>query len=108
MRSAALAELREPTERTAGVPAHRAGAHLVARLLGEASPGLATMLAVALLGGAVAVAFALAVAYYGTIVALATGVDPDNYGIPLVTASADFGGVIALIAAIAALGVTVG
>jgi cation transporter-like permease len=46
------------------------------------------MLAVALLGGAVAFAFALAVAYYGTMVALATGVDPDNYGIPLVTASA--------------------
>lgn len=85
-----------------------AGAHLVVRLLGETSPGLATMLAVALLGGAVAVAFALAVAYYGTIVALATGVDPDTYGIPLVTSSVDFGGVIALIAAMAVLGATVG
>jgi len=85
-----------------------AGAHLLARLLGETSPGLATMLAAALLGGAVAVAFALTVAYYGTIVALATGVDPDTYGIPLVTSSVDFGGVIALIAAIAVLGATVG
>lgn len=81
-----------------------AGAHLVARLLGETSPGLATMIAVALLGGSVAVA--LAVAYYGTVVALVTSVDLYTYGMPLVTSSVDFV-VVALIAAIAVLGATV-
>jgi mgtE-like transporter len=85
-----------------------AGAHAIAHLLGETSPGLSTMIGVALLGGAIAVVFALTVAYYGTIAALATGVDPDTYGIPLVTSSVDFGGVISLITAAALLGVTLG
>lgn len=83
-----------------------AGAHLVARLLGEASPGIAIMIGLALIGGAAAVGFALTVAYYGTVGSLAIRVDPDTYGIPVVTSSVDFGGVVALIAAAALLGVT--
>lgn len=81
------------------------GAHLVARLLGQSSPGLADMVAVSLLGGLFAVLFVIAVAYYGTIAALRFGADPDTYGIPLVTSSVDFVGAVALIVVIVSVGI---
>jgi mgtE-like transporter len=82
-----------------------AGAHLVARLLGQESPGLVAMVAVAVIGGVAATIFAAAVAYYGTVASTAAGVDPDTYGIPIVTSSVDFAGVTALIATVAALSI---
>jgi len=81
------------------------GADLVARALGQASPGLGWMVLVSLIGGAFAVAFVVALAYYGTIAAWRVNVDPDTYGIPVVTASVDFVGVVALIFTIVALGI---
>jgi mgtE-like transporter len=45
------------------------------------------------------------VAYYGTIVAYRTGVDPDTYGIPVVSSSVDLVGALALVLAIVVLGV---
>lgn len=81
------------------------GAHVVGTVLGQASPGIGRMLAVTVLGGVVAVGFVLAVAYYGTIAAFRLGVDPDTYGIPVVTSSVDFAGAFALVLAIVALGV---
>ena len=80
------------------------GADLFARLLGEASPGLAQMVAASLIGGAMAMAFVVTVAYYGTIAAYNTGVDPDTYGIPIVSSSVDFVGAFTLVWAIALLG----
>jgi mgtE-like transporter len=80
------------------------GAHWVARALGEASPGLGQMLAASLIGGTLAVVFVVTVAYYGTIAAYRTGVDPDTYGIPVVSSSVDFVGAFTLILAIALLG----
>ena len=44
------------------------------------------------------------VAYYGTIAAYRLGLDPDNYGIPLVTSSMDLVGAFALILAIVVVG----
>ena len=82
-----------------------AGAHGVARVLGERSPGLADMVAVCLLGGAVVMAFVVVVAYYGTIAAFRTGLDPDTYGIPVVSSSVDFAGALTLVVTIAALGI---
>ena len=81
------------------------GAHYVGRALGQASPGLAQMVGASLAGGFLAVAFVVAVAYYGTIAAVRFGVDPDTYGIPLVTSSVDFAGALFLILIIVALGV---
>ena len=78
----------------------------MAGLLGEASPGLVQMVAVSLIAGAVAVAFVLAVAYYGTIAAWQVNLDPDTYGIPVVTASVDFVGAVALIVTVIAFGLT--
>ncbi len=81
------------------------GAHLVADLLGERSPGLGEMLALCLLGGAALMAFVVVVAYYGTIVAFRTGLDPDTYGIPVVSSSVDFLGALVLVLTIATLGI---
>lgn len=81
------------------------GAHFVGRVLNEASPGLGWMLAASLIGGLFAVLFVIALAYYGTIAAWRMDVDPDTYGIPVVTASVDFVGVLALIITLFALGV---
>jgi mgtE-like transporter len=82
------------------------GAALVARWLGQASPGLIQMVGVSLLAGALAVVFVVAVAYYGTIAAYRTGVDPDTYGIPVVSSSVEFVGAFTLIIAISLLGVS--
>jgi mgtE-like transporter len=82
------------------------GAHWVARLLGEASPGLSQMIAASLIGGVLAALFVVSVAYYGTVAAYRTGVDPDTYGIPLVSSSVDFVGAFTLIIAIALLGLS--
>jgi mgtE-like transporter len=82
------------------------GAHLSAAVLHEASPGLVQMLAASMLGGAVAVAFVVAVAYYGTVASFRLGLDPDTYGVPVVTSSVDFLGAVTLIVTIVALGIT--
>jgi len=82
------------------------GAHWVARALGQASPGLGQMLALSVIAGALAVLFVVAVAYYGTVAAYRTGVDPDTYGIPVVSSSVDFVGAFTLILAIATLGLS--
>ncbi|MEA2842990.1 MAG: mgtE-like transporter [Actinomycetota bacterium] len=82
------------------------GAHLVGTALGQASPGLPQMVAASLVGGLGAVLFVIAVAYYGTIAAFRFGVDPDTYGVPVVTSSVDFVGALCLILVIVALGIT--
>jgi mgtE-like transporter len=56
-------------------------------------------------GGLVAMVFVLALAYYGTILAVRAGVDPDTYGIPVVSSSVDLIGAFTLILAIVTLGI---
>jgi len=82
-----------------------AGAHVVGRALGQASPGLVQMMAASMFGGMVAMLFVVALGYYGTILAVRGGVDPDTYGIPVVSSSVDFIGAFTLILAIVLLGV---
>ncbi len=86
--------------------ANGAGAHLVARALGEASPGLGHLVAASLLGGAAAMLVVLVIAYYGTIATVRLGIDPDTYGIPVVSSTVDLVGALTLIVAIATLGLT--
>lgn len=71
-----------------------------ALIAGEATPGVLSLSAVALTGGVAATLFALAIAYYGTLAVVRFGLDPDNIGIPLVTASLDVVGALTLVAAI--------
>lgn len=82
------------------------GAHFLALLINHESPGLATMLGVSMLGGVMAVAFVILVAYYGTIASFRVGLDPDTYGIPIVTSTVDFTGAVALVLAIVAVGLS--
>ena len=56
-------------------------------------------------GGLMATVCVVVVAYYATIVAVRFGLDPDTYGIPMVTSTLDFVGAFTLILAIVALGV---
>jgi mgtE-like transporter len=78
---------------------------VVASVLDLASPGLVEMVLASLIGGALAVAFVVALAYYGTVAAWRSNLDPDSYGIPVVTASVDFVGAVALILTLGVLGI---
>lgn len=80
-------------------------AHFAARLTGLMSPGIGVMVGVALLGGLLAFVLMFAVAYYAATATYRFGLDPDNHGIPIVTATMDLFGVLCLVAAMAAFGV---
>ena len=68
------------------------------------SPGFGRLIAVSMIGGMIATLFATVIAYYGTVSAVRIGVDPDSYGIPLVTSAVDLIGAAALVFAISAVG----
>jgi mgtE-like transporter len=80
------------------------GADLVADVLGIASPGMGDLVAASLLGGLTAMVVVLAITYYGTIAAVRLGIDPDTYGIPIVSSTVDLVGALSLVVAIATLG----
>ncbi len=82
------------------------GAWVTASLLGQHGPGLGRLCGVSVLGGIIAVGFVVAVAYYGALAADRLGVDPDSYGIPLVSSSVDLVGAFTLVVAMTALGLT--
>ena len=48
----------------------------------------------------------LVIAYYGTIATVRLGIDPDTYGIPMVSSTVDLVGALTLVVAIATLGLT--
>ena len=76
-----------------------------AAVTGRASPGLADLVGVAVIGGLMATMVAVAVAYYGTLAAVRFGLDPDTHGVPMVMSSLDFVGVFTLILTVVWLGV---
>ncbi len=82
------------------------GADLVAIALGKPTPGAGEMMLVSLIAGTLAVVFVVGVAYYGTIAAYRANLDPDTYGIPVVSSSVDFVGAFTLVIAIALLGLS--
>jgi mgtE-like transporter len=79
-------------------------ADLAAALVGLASPGAWTVIGVSMLAGLIATIAAIVVAYYAAIATYRLGMDPDNHGIPIITSSMDFIGVIALILGLLAMG----
>jgi len=78
---------------------------MAAGLTGHAGPPLADLVAVAVLGGLLATVLIVVVAYYGTLAAVRFGVDPDTYGIPMVTSSLDLAGAFTLILSVVLVGV---
>ncbi len=73
--------------------------------LGRTSPGLFALVGSAVTGGLLATTFVCLVAYYGTLVVVRFGLDPDNHGIPMVSASLDLVGSATLILALMVWGV---
>ena len=78
---------------------------VAATLFDLASPGAIRVIGISLFGGLIATLLATVVAYYAAIATYRLGLDPDSHGIPLITSSMDFVGVVALIIAILAFGV---
>ena len=66
----------------------------------ELSPGFLTMLGVSALAGLIATTAAVFAAYYGSTVSYRFGLDPDTYGIPIITAAVDLLGFMSLIIAL--------
>jgi mgtE-like transporter len=81
------------------------GSRAVAGLVGPAEPALVGLLVTTLVAGAGVVAFALAVAYLSAVAAVRLRLDPDTYGIPVVTSSVDLVGAALLTSVAIALGV---
>ncbi len=80
-------------------------AHVAAATTGQTTPGFADLLALALLAGLAATLFVTVVAYYTTMAAVRFDLDPDTYGIPVVTSTLDLAGAFTLILAMVAVGV---
>jgi len=81
------------------------GSAFLAGLLGQTGPGVASTVVLSLLAGSITVAFVISLAYYSTIAAWRFDVDPDTYGIPVVTAAVDFVGAVILIVTMIAIGI---
>lgn len=81
------------------------GAWLTATITdSHASPGFGWLLSTSALASVATLVFVGALAYFSTIGAWRFNVDPDTYGTPIVTASVDFVGTMALVVAAVALG----
>jgi mgtE-like transporter len=81
------------------------GAAGAAAILGLQSPGVATMLGVSVVAGLIATVLSVVVAYYTAVATYRLGLDPDNHGIPIISSTMDFLGVIALIIGFLVFGV---
>lgn len=81
-----------------------AGAVITASLSGNADPGLWWVLLASSIATVVTMLFVGAIAYYSTIGAWRVNVDPDSYGVPIVTAAVDFVGTMALVFTVVSLG----
>jgi mgtE-like transporter len=73
---------------------------------GDTAPGWWWILLVSLVAGAVTMCFVVGVSYYATIGAWRLEVDPDSYGVPIVTAATDFVGTMILILTVLTLGLS--
>lgn len=75
-----------------------------AALAGYTSPGVLRMIAIALSGGLLATGVLFVVGYATATISYHFGLDPDNYGIPIVTATMDFLGILCLVVGITTFG----
>ena len=80
------------------------GALAVAEMASTTGPEWWWVVATTAVAGIATLAFVVGVSYYSTIGAWRIGVDPDNFGTPLVTASVDFIGTMALVLTVTAFG----
>lgn len=71
---------------------------------GSMSPGFFTMIGISALAGLIATTAAILAAYYGSVTSFRLGMDPDTYGIPIITATVDLFGFASLIIALSIFG----
>ncbi len=74
-------------------------------ITGDAGPGFLGLLAATLIGGMIVSLCLVIIAYYSTVIAVRLGLDPDTYGIPIVSSSLDFVGAFALILGLVWVGI---
>jgi len=79
-------------------------AFLASVVFGIDGPGVVALVGVSLVGGSLATVFVVLIAYYGTVSAVRFGVDPDTYGIPIVTSTVDLVGAYTLVLAVSLWG----
>jgi mgtE-like transporter len=80
-------------------------ANLIAHAFHQQTPGLLRMVEISVIAGYIATMGAAVIAYAAACATFRFGLDPDNHGVPLVTSSMDFIGVVALVGTIVLLGV---
>ena len=80
-------------------------AHLIAVIAGQSTPGIAKLVLISAIAGSIATLFVVVVAYYTTMGSFRFGLDPDTYGIPVVTSSLDLVGAFTVISAMVLTGV---
>ncbi|MDX5893693.1 magnesium transporter [Rubrobacter radiotolerans] len=68
------------------------------------SPGFFQMIGLSTLAGLIATTAAVLAAYYGSVTSYRLGLDPDTYGIPIITAAVDLLGFLSLIIALIVFG----
>ncbi|MGF1473782.1 MAG: magnesium transporter [Rubrobacteraceae bacterium] len=73
---------------------------------GQLSPGFLEMMGISAVAGFIATTASVLAAYYGSTVSYRLGLDPDTYGIPIITASVDLIGFMSLIIAMIFFGLT--
>ena len=66
-------------------------------IFGFAGPGFGSLMGITLLGGALVTALVVAVGYYTTMATVRVGLNPDTYGIPIITSVLDLIGAFVLI-----------
>ena len=83
-----------------------AASHVLAVILfpDGSSPGLLAMMGISTLAGLIATTAAVLAAYYGSVASYRLGLDPDTYGIPIITAAVDLLGFMSLIIALIIFG----
>ncbi len=80
-------------------------AHLISLGAGQSTPGVVKLVLISAIAGSIATVFVCAVAYYTTMGSFRFGLDPDTYGIPVVTSSLDLVGAFTVILAMVLTGV---
>jgi mgtE-like transporter len=82
------------------------GAFVFSIIQGSSSPGLGWTMLVSMIAATFTMLFCVALSYYATIGAWRIEVDPDSYGVPIVTSAIDFVGTVILIYTVVTLGLT--
>ena len=81
-------------------------ATVLASVAGVARPSAAVMLGGTILAGVLVLPVTLAVGYYVAVLTTRFGLDPDNHGVPTITATLDLTGVAAVLFVMSVLGAT--